>query len=116
MSFPDAVRSVLTQYVSFQARARRSEFWWYFLAYYIGYIILSIIDNAAFGTGKSVLSGLYALALLLPTLGVAVRRMHDTGRSGWWILLPIVNLVFWAGDSQPGSNKYGANPKEAVAV
>jgi uncharacterized membrane protein YhaH (DUF805 family) len=108
---------VLTQYASFQTRARRSEFWWYMLAYYIGAAILAVIDNALFGPGKSVLGGLYGLALLLPTLGVSVRRMHDTGRSGWWILLPIVNIVFWCQDSQPGSNKYGASPKEnAVTV
>jgi uncharacterized membrane protein YhaH (DUF805 family) len=114
VSLPDAVRSVLTQYANFQGRSRRSELWWYLLAYWVAYFVLFMIDKAVFD--QQILSGLLGLAVLLPTLGVEVRRMHDTGRSGWWILLPIVNIVFWAQDSQPGTNKYGPSPKEAVAA
>jgi uncharacterized membrane protein YhaH (DUF805 family) len=100
--------------MSFQTRARRSEFWWYYLAYVIGLVVLYTIDGIVFK--QAILSGLYILALLLPTLGVGIRRMHDTGRSGWWVLLPIGNLVFWAQEGEAGSNKYGPSPKEAVAA
>ncbi len=56
---------------------------------------------------------IYSLALLVPGIAVGIRRMHDTGRSGWWILLPVVNLVFLCQDSQSGENAYGPNPKMA---
>jgi uncharacterized membrane protein YhaH (DUF805 family) len=127
VSFPDAVRSVVVEnYFNFQGRARRSQYWWYYLAYTVAYLVLWLIDLSLFGSGKAVLSGLFALALLLPTLGVGVRRLHDTDRSGWWILLgalwwllliPLIILIVWlAQDSQPGTNKYGPSPKETASV
>jgi uncharacterized membrane protein YhaH (DUF805 family) len=120
VSFPDAVRSVVVEnYFNFQTRARRSEYWWYALAAALLNIIARFIDQAI---GVQIVAGLLGLALLLPGLGVAVRRLHDTGRSGFWLLIAltgvgiIVLIVFFVQDSQPGSNKYGASPKEAVAV
>src|SRR3569833_2067997 len=87
---------VVTQhYFDFNGRARRAEFWWFILVYIIIEIILSVIGNVAH-LGQ-ILVSIFQLALLLPSLGVGVRRMHDSNRSGWWILLPIVNIVFWAG-------------------
>jgi len=116
MSFADAVRSVLTKYVTFTGRARRSEFWWFGLFALIVYVVAAIIDAAA---GISVFTIIVALALFLPSLAVTVRRLHDTGRSGWWILIgliPLVGglvlLVFECQDSQPGSNNYGPSPKD----
>jgi len=88
-------------------------------------IVLSIID-AILGTpgaegGAGLLSGIYSLAVLIPSIAVAIRRLHDTGRSGWWILISlvpligtIVLLVFTVQDSQPGDNEYGPNPKGAA--
>ncbi|HEV2886421.1 MAG TPA: DUF805 domain-containing protein [Jatrophihabitans sp.] len=119
MSFADAVRSVLSKYVVFSGRARRSEFWWYALFAAIVYIVAGIIDAAI---GNQLVGYLVALALLLPSLAVTVRRLHDTGRSGWWILIgiipligAIVLLVFEVQDSQPGTNNYGPSPKELGA-
>jgi uncharacterized membrane protein YhaH (DUF805 family) len=119
MSFADAVRSVFSKYVVFSGRARRSEFWWYALFAAIVYLVAGIIDAAI---GNQVLGYLVALALLLPSLAVTVRRLHDTGRSGWWILIgiipligAIVLLVFEVQDSQPGTNNYGPSPKQALA-
>lgn len=123
MSFPQAVSSVLRQYVGFSGRARRSEYWWWILFTLLVSIAVSLVENVlglASETGGGPLSGLVALALLLPNLAVSVRRLHDTGRSGWWILLgliplvgPIILIVWFVGDSAP-DNQYGPNPKGAT--
>ena len=111
---------VLERYAKFDGRSRRAEFWWYFLANLIISIVLNIIDAAiGFGSGYGgVLSAIYGLAVLVPGLAVGVRRLHDTDKSGWWLLLvliPIVGLivliVFWATDSTRGANDYGMSEK-----
>jgi uncharacterized membrane protein YhaH (DUF805 family) len=117
--------SVLKKYAVFTGRASRSEFWWYVLFNLIITVVLSTIDRMT-GTmsdsGYGLLSGLYALAVVLPTIGVAIRRLHDTSRTGWWLLIgliPIVGfivlIVFYCIDSDPGDNQYGPNPKGASA-
>jgi uncharacterized membrane protein YhaH (DUF805 family) len=115
VSFADAVRSVLTNYVTFSGRARRSEYWWYALFAFVVGLVASMIDQAI---GAQVVSLVAALALFLPGLGVSIRRLHDTGRSGWWLLIglvPIVGfivlIVFYVMDSQPAANAYGPSPK-----
>ena len=124
MSFPDAVRSVLSKYATFSGRARRSEYWWYVLFYAILAILASIIDSAM-GTdpGRTGIVGtILGLALLLPSIAVSVRRLHDTGRSGWWLLLalvPIVGaivLIVWYCQDSHGDNQYGPSPKAATPV
>ncbi|WP_422769320.1 DUF805 domain-containing protein [Plantactinospora sp. WMMC1484] len=128
MSFTAAVRSVLSQYVGFSGRARRAEYWWFFLFSLLVGIVTSILDSAL-GTdfeGSSASGGLLnliaSLALLLPSLAVAVRRLHDTDRSGWWILIgliplvgAIVLLVFFVLDGTPGPNRFGPSPKHTAA-
>lgn len=105
-------------YVNFQGRARRKAYWMFVLFNIIAVIIVSIIDNVL-GTGGT-LSSLYGLAIFLPGLALGVRRLHDIGKSGWWLLIAlipligaIVLLVFAVTDSQPGENQYGPNPKGA---
>ncbi len=112
--------SVLKKYALFTGRASRSEYWFFTLFTIIASVILSIVDGVL-GTAGA-LAGLYALATFLPSLGAMIRRLHDTGRSGWWFfitLVPavgfIVLIVFLAQDSNAGSNQYGPNPKGAVA-
>jgi uncharacterized membrane protein YhaH (DUF805 family) len=112
---------VIKRYVDFSGRARRKEFWMFQLFNAVIYLVLLAIDNAintdnAHSSG--LLSGLYSLAVLLPSLGVAVRRMHDTNRSGWWVLIwlvPcvgwIIAIVFWATEGVAGDNQYGPDPK-----
>lgn len=119
MGLPDAVRAVLTQYAGFSGRARRSEYWWFALASFLASVVASIIDAAI---GVSILEWILTLALLVPSLAVAVRRLHDTGRSGWWLLMgliplvgAIVLLVFFCQDSRPGTNQYGPSPKYQAA-
>ncbi|WP_112466707.1 DUF805 domain-containing protein [Streptomyces triticisoli] len=110
---------VLKKYAVFSGRARRKEYWMFILFNSIVSIVLFVIGQAI---DVEILSSLYSLAVLLPSLGVTIRRLHDTNRSGWWILIGlvplagfIVLLVFTVSDSQPGDNQYGPNPKAAMA-
>ncbi|ANP48711.1 uncharacterized membrane protein YhaH (DUF805 family) [Streptomyces griseochromogenes] len=110
----------LKKYAVFSGRARRKEYWLFFLFAYITYIVFAGIGAAAHAV---YLVAIPALAFLLPGLAVTVRRLHDTGRSGWMILLgliplvgPIILLVFYCSDSAAGANKYGPNPKEAAVL
>ena len=114
---------VLRQYVDFKGRARRAEYWNFVLISFLISIALSLIDVYAFGinpmAGESgLLSNLYSLAIILPSLGVTVRRLHDVGKSGWFILIaliPIIGLIWllilFFTDSKPDENKWGPSPK-----
>lgn len=112
--------SVLKNYVGFSGRARRKEYWMFVL---FNFIALFILYVPALATGKFVLLipyFIYALAVLLPSLAVIVRRLHDTGRSGWWYFInfvplvgPILLLVYLASAGQDGPNQYGPDPKTA---
>lgn len=104
--------NALKNYVGFQGRARRTEYWMFVLFSAIASFVVSLIDSLV---GLSpVLTLIYSLAVLLPSLAVMARRLHDTGRSGWWILISLIPLVgsiilivFFCQDSQPSDNKYG---------
>lgn len=116
---------VLKQYADFSGRARRKEYWMFVLFNMIFAIVAMILDNvlgiAMEGIGYGPLYGLYVLAMLIPGLSVAVRRLHDVGKSGWMILIALIPLIgaIWllvlmVTDSNPGENQYGQNPKEAT--
>lgn len=111
---------VLKNYVGFEGRARRTEYWVFALFQLLIFVVLAIISRLI---GNSILYTIYALATFLPGLAVAVRRLHDTDRSGWWLLIgliPVVGgivlLVFMLLESTPGTNQYGPSPKEAAGV
>jgi uncharacterized membrane protein YhaH (DUF805 family) len=111
---------VLKKYALFTGRSRRTEYWMFTLVNAIILVVLGGIEKFL-GT-NGLLDTLYALAVLLPSLGVSIRRLHDTGRSGWWLLigfLPFIGwlvlLLFMVQDSEPGENEYGPNPKAAIA-
>ncbi len=116
---------VLKKYAVFSGRARRKEYWYFSLFNLLITIVLAVIDGMT-GTliaeaNIGLLGGIYALAILIPFLAVSVRRLHDTDRSGWWLLIAlipligaIVILVFMVQDSKPGENQYGSNPKGAA--
>ncbi|MGQ0595068.1 MAG: DUF805 domain-containing protein [Gammaproteobacteria bacterium] len=117
---------VLKKYAMFKGRARREEYWYFVLFNTLITIGLGMIDGVTglFSpeAGVGLLSGLYSLAVLIPSIAVSVRRLHDTDRSGWWLLISlvplvgaIVLLVFLVLDSQPGENQYGSNPKASIA-
>jgi uncharacterized membrane protein YhaH (DUF805 family) len=117
--------AVLRKYAQFSGRSRRTEYWMFFLinalvGFGLAFAGGMLGDEA--GMGGMVLYLLYLLGTLVPGLAVSVRRLHDTGRSGWWLLISIVPvvgaialLVFTVQDSQPGDNEFGANPKGAYA-
>jgi uncharacterized membrane protein YhaH (DUF805 family) len=117
--FLDALKN---KYATFEGRARRAEYWYFVLFYALSIVALAIVDGVV-GTfseeiGIGLLSGIFVLATFVPTLAVTVRRLHDTDRSGWWVLLDLVPfigvlvlLVFTVLDSQPGANRFGPNPK-----
>lgn len=109
---------VLKQYVDFNGRARRKEFWMFIL---INFVIAVVLSGIGYLIKTNVLSSIYSLAVLVPSIAVGVRRLHDIGKSGWLyllILIPLVGLivliVFWAQDGVSGENEYGPNPKEVA--
>jgi uncharacterized membrane protein YhaH (DUF805 family) len=118
--------AVLKKYADFSGRASRTEYWTFALISLVIELVLGYIDihtgmvSATLNFG--LLSGLYALAVLLPSIAVGVRRLHDTSRSGWWMLIcliPILGglvlLVFFVLDSNPETNAWGPSPKAAPA-
>lgn len=126
MGFAEAVRTVLSKYVTFSGRARRSEYWWFALFSFLASIVAGILD-VALGTdygnssGNGLIGTILTLALFLPGLAVAIRRLHDTGRVGWWVLIGLIPLIGWivlivffVQDSHAGENRYGPSPKHAT--
>jgi uncharacterized membrane protein YhaH (DUF805 family) len=116
----------LKKYAVFSGRASRKEYWYFLLFNIIISVALAVVDGItgsfSADAGMGLLGGVYTLAVLIPGLAAAVRRLHDTDRSGWWLLFAfvpfiggIVLLVFLVQDGQPGANQHGANPKEAAA-
>ena len=106
---------VLKKYAVFSGRARRREFWMFVLINFIVAVGLSVVDMML---GTIVLGAIYTLAVLIPSLAVGARRLHDIGKTGWWQLIGlipfigiIVLIIFYVMDSNPGDNQYGPNPK-----
>ena len=100
---------VLKNYATFGGRARRSEYWYFFLFNIIISVVLNIIANA---TDLSIISTIYSLAVLIPGIAVSVRRMHDLNKSGWYILIPIYNLILACTNGTEGKNSFGPDPKQ----
>jgi uncharacterized membrane protein YhaH (DUF805 family) len=121
-SFPEAVKIGLAKYADFSGRARRSEFWYFVLWTFLVSLVASILDSilgTRWGSGSGLIETVCGLALLLPSLAVGARRLHDSSRSGWWLLIGlipcvgfIVLLIFFVQDSHP-DNQYGPSPKAA---
>lgn len=109
MNMGDSVGACLKNYAAFTGRARRSEYWWFVLAVFLGSIVLSFVNRF--------LGGVVYLALLLPLISVGVRRLHDIGKSGWWLLIGFIPLIgglvllyFYVKPGDAGSNEYGEAP------
>ncbi|MEP6965650.1 MAG: DUF805 domain-containing protein [Polaromonas sp.] len=109
---------VMREYFNVNGRARRTEYWMYFLVYLGIVIVASVLDSIL---NSQFISGLVALAHLIPTITVGVRRLHDIGRSGWWLLIALLPLIGWlialywaVKEGDDHDNAYGANPKAAA--
>ena len=129
MSFSDAIKSFRTNYVNFKGRARRSEYWFVTLFLFLTNLGATIVDAAVFASdvddflldgGWGPIGVLWSLAILLPSLALLVRRLHDTDKSAWWILMVLIPIIGWIVlfvftviDSTPGDNRFGPSPKVA---
>lgn len=121
------VKTVFRKYATFQGRAQRAEYWYFVLFYVVVYTVLGFLDGSlsrpADEPSWGLLSGVFALATLVPSIAVSVRRLHDTNRSGWWMLVmfvpligQLVMLIFMVLDGTPGDNRFGPNPKQQAAA
>jgi len=125
MGFQEAVSTCFSKYVSFEGRAARPEYWWWVLFVVLAGVILRIVGALVLGVdsgGGSVLSGLFYLAVFLPGLAVAARRLHDTDRTGWWLLLALIPVIgslvllyFMVQPGTNGPNQYGTAPAMSYA-
>lgn len=129
MDFTTAVKHVLkNNYANFRGRARRSEYWWFYLFTMVISIAAQVIIGAVAATGSTVLTLIFSIAvlviilgLIVPIIAVAIRRMHDAGRSGWWLLIGLVPVIgvfvilFWfVQRGTVGPNAWGADPYDAT--
>lgn len=106
--------AVLKKYAVFQGRARRKEYWMFFLFNIIVAFLLGLIEGLAginLGNGQSILGNVYQLAVFLPSIAVGIRRMHDVNKSGWFMLVPIYNLILAVKQGDTGENRFGSDPK-----
>lgn len=117
MGFQEAISTCFSKYLTFEGRARRSEYWYFML---FSWIVNLVAYLCASYTGYQFIQSIVSLIMFIPGLTVSVRRLHDIGKAGTWYLVmfvPIVGfivmLVWMTKDSEPGSNQYGSNPKEA---
>ncbi|HHQ4673417.1 DUF805 domain-containing protein [Aeromonas veronii] len=111
--------SVLKQYAVFSGRAHRTEYWMFVLCNVIVMLLLGMVDKLI-GGDNELISSIYSLAVLLPSLAVAARRLHDTDRSAWWLLLGLIPIIgtlvliyFMVCNGQQGPNRFGDDPKAA---
>lgn len=109
ITFGNVFFTVLKQYATFSGRARRKEYWLFTLVANLIAFGIGFVEGALGMPGF--INVLFSLAVMIPGIAVGVRRLHDTDRSGWWLLVPIANLVFLCQDSTPGDNRFGPNPK-----
>lgn len=103
MDFGKSISTGLTKYADFTGRASRSEFWWFTLFYFLAAFAGGVVSES--------MGNLVIVALLLPNLAMAARRMHDIDRSGWWQLVPVVSLIFALTEGTAGPNRFGPNPE-----
>ncbi len=117
MTFQDAVRTCLSKYVTLRGRAARPEFWWFALFVVAGGMLLELVDRVLLPGDARFLSPLFSLATLLPMISVSVRRLHDIGRTGWWVFLHLIPLIgflvmlyFYLLKGDGGHNRFGSPP------
>jgi uncharacterized membrane protein YhaH (DUF805 family) len=116
--------NALKKYATFRGRARRKEYWMFVLFYFLFLVAIGLLElgikflDLGFSTiipygngGQGVLNLAFLIAMILPNIAVGVRRMHDVGKSGWFLLIPFYNIILLFTNGEKGENKYGENPK-----
>jgi len=132
MNFTAAIRSFWSRFADFKGRSRRSEYWYVQVFLVVTNLAVAGIDLALMdgdvdrfiaNGGGGIVGLIWIIATIVPALAVLIRRLHDTGKSGWWALVgfipfvgAIVLLVFTVTDSSPGENKYGTSPKASSSL
>jgi uncharacterized membrane protein YhaH (DUF805 family) len=111
MTFAESIQLCFSKYADFNGRAKRPEYWWF--------VLFVFLVSLALGMVSDMVSGIFGLATLVPSLAAAARRLHDTNRSGWWQLIwliPIIGwvilIVFLAQEGESTDNQYGAVPSD----
>jgi uncharacterized membrane protein YhaH (DUF805 family) len=114
MGFGEAINICFAKYATFSGRATRPEYWYWVLFTVVAGLVLGIIQFAVWNLGGQILELLFHVAILIPSIAVAVRRLHDLDRSGWWLLLAFVPLVgviilivWMCTRGTPGANRFG---------
>lgn len=102
---------VLKQYADFNGRARRKEYWMFVLIFMLIYFVLGFLIGLLQMPSLAIIVMIFAIAMIIPSIAVAVRRMHDVGKSGWYCLIPIYSLILAVTEGVKGSNEYGPDPK-----
>lgn len=118
MDFQQSVRTCLQKkYATFDGRAGRAEYWWFVLFILIGNLVTNGLDSILFGSSIGILAPIWGLAMIVPSIAVGVRRLHDLDKSGWWLLLVLIPLIgslvllFWfIGKGTQGTNQFGPDP------
>ena len=121
MGFIEAIKICFNKYVDFKGRARRSEYWFFYLFTIISSLVLGFMEGLIGifpNTDQAVLANIFSLLVIIPSIAVGVRRLHDTNHSGWWYLLIIIPIIGWiiiliwlCKNSDEGDNRFGSNPK-----
>ena len=120
MGFAQAISAGFSNYVNFSGRACRSEYWYWILFIVIADIVTGIIDAAL---GIQLVTSIFGLVTLLPSLAIAIRRLHDLDRTGWWVLLGLIPLIGWiilliwyVTKGTDGPNRFGPDPLATLAI
>ena len=120
MGFGQAISAGFSNYVNFSGRACRSEYWYWILFIIIADIVAAIIDQAL---GIQLVTGLFGLVTIIPNIAIAIRRLHDLDRTGWWVLLGFIPLIGWiilliwyVTKGTDGPNRFGPDPLATLAI
>jgi uncharacterized membrane protein YhaH (DUF805 family) len=120
MGFGQAISAGFSNYVNFSGRASRSEYWYWILFIVIADIVAAIIDQAL---GMQLVTGLFGLVTIIPNIAIAIRRLHDLDRTGWWILLGFIPLIGWiilliwyVTKGTDGPNRFGPDPLATLGL
>lgn len=123
MNFQDAVRTCLNKYATFSGRARRPEYWWFALFTWLATLVAGLLDQMLLGPDMGIFGFIVGVGLFLPILAAGARRLHDSDRTAWWLLIGLIPIIgflvlifFFVQPSTQGENRFGPEPPERPAA